>query len=215
MLFKHINNHARSIKIKMLLFIDHYDSFAHILMDYFAQLGEKIISFKSDQLDQSIDYTQFSAVIIGPGPGHPDELRHLYPEIKRIIDSNVPILGICLGHQLLAQYFGAKVIHAANIMHGQCSLIHFTNHSLYQGLQSPLTVTRYHSLIVDITSLPDDLQPIALTMNNELMAFAHKHFAIYGIQYHPEAYLTESGLKTLQNFLLANKRLCLEQKALS
>ncbi|WP_440682714.1 anthranilate synthase component II [Cysteiniphilum halobium] len=199
----------------MLLFIDHYDSFSHILMDYFAQLGEKVTLLKSDQLGKTINYNKFTAVVIGPGPGHPNELSHLYPEIKRMIDSSVPILGICLGHQLLAQYFGAKVIHSANIMHGQCSSIDFINHPLYQGLQSPLLVTRYHSLIVDKNSLADDLQPIALTREGELMAFAHKQLPIYGIQYHPEAYLTEHGLKTLQNFLLANKHLYLKQKALS
>ena len=191
----------------MLLFIDHYDSFVHILMDYFAQLGETILALKTDQIDDSIDFSRFDGVVIGPGPGHPDELCFLYPYIKRILNTNTPILGICLGHQLIAQYFGAKVIHAKNIMHGQCSEIQFIDHLLYRGLKSPIKVTRYHSLIIDNSSLPQCLKVIAKTTYNELMAFSHQSLPAYGIQYHPEAYLTEHGLSSLQNFLLANKHL--------
>ncbi|WP_100550688.1 anthranilate synthase component II [Caedibacter taeniospiralis] len=191
----------------MLIFIDHYDSFAHILMDYFSQLGESAFALKTDQVDEHIDLSLFDAVVIGPGPGHPDELSFLYPYIERMIKAHIPLLGVCLGHQLIAQYFGARVVHAKKIMHGQCSEIDFIKHPLYQGLSSPIQVTRYHSLIVDELSLPECLQVLAKTTDNELMAFSHQSLPVYGIQYHPEAYLTDGGLIMLQNFLLANKRL--------
>ena len=189
----------------MLLLIDHYDSFVHMLTDYFLQLGETVLVLKTDQINDTINFSLFKSIILGPGPGHPNDLIFLYPQISRMIDAQVPILGICLGHQILAQYFGAKVVHAHNIMHGQCSEINFINDPLYQDITSPCKVTRYHSLIVDLDSLPNDLNPISRTFENELMAFNHSVLPIYGIQYHPEAYLTEYGLATLQNFLLANK----------
>ena len=192
----------------MLLFIDHYDSFAHTLIDYFTQLGEKVVQLKTDQITDQLDLSNVSAVVIGPGPGHPNELRTLYPLITRLIDMQMPTLGVCLGHQLLAQYFGAQIMPAKTIMHGQCSQISHHNSLLYQATKSPLTVTRYHSLIVDISTLPDCLSASAITPENELMAFNHKTLLVYGIQYHPEAYLTDSGLVILQNFLLANQHLC-------
>lgn len=187
----------------MLLFIDHYDSFAHILIDYFSQIDQEVIRLKSDEIDFTTNFQIFDAVIIGPGPGHPKDLTYLYPHIKRIIELKIPILGICLGHQLLAQYYNAKIIRAQNIMHGQCSEVNFIQHILYTGIKSPVRVTRYHSLIVDIDSLPNDLFTIAKTKRNELMGFSHKNLPIYGIQYHPEAYLTEFGLQTLRNFILS------------
>ena len=107
----------------MLLFIDHYDSFAHILIDYFSQLGESVLILKTNEIDLNIDLSLFKSIVIGPGPGHPNQLISLYPIIKKAIEINIPILGICLGHQLIAQYFGAKIIHAPIIMHGQNSEI--------------------------------------------------------------------------------------------
>ncbi|WP_119342832.1 anthranilate synthase component II [Facilibium subflavum] len=186
----------------MILYIDHYDSFTCILNDYFTQLGHKIDIVKTDKIDPLLPFEKYTHIVIGPGPGHPNELLPLYPAIDRFIASGLPILGVCLGHQLIAQYFGAKVIKAREIMHGQLSEVYQTLQTeLYQQLPEHFTVTRYHSLIVDHQTLPDCLTPIASTQKNELMAFMHKQYKIYGIQYHPEAYLTAHGLKTLANFL--------------
>ena len=142
-------------------------------------------------------------MIIGPGPGHPDELHHLYPLIQQAIQLNRPILGVCLGHQLLAQYFGAKVIRANAIRHGQISKITLTEKSgrLYRNIPQTFNVTRYHSLVVENTSLPSTLIPLAYTREQLLMSFQHQHYPVYGIQYHPEACLSEHGLQILKNFL--------------
>ncbi|WP_116964053.1 anthranilate synthase component II [Fastidiosibacter lacustris] len=185
----------------MLLFIDHYDSFSHILMDYFKRLRQEIRHIKTDEVSSKFKINSFKYIVIGPGPGHPNELLHLYPIIREAINLKIPLLGVCLGHQLLAQYFGAKVIHAKQIMHGQCSEITHDNDELYRNLPNKILVTRYHSLIVAHNSLPHTLKGIAYSQDHELMAFCHKSYPIYGIQYHPEAYLTEYGLKLLQNFL--------------
>ncbi|ORU23812.1 anthranilate synthase component II, partial [Francisella tularensis subsp. holarctica] len=143
---------------------------------------------------------QYSHIIIGPGPGHPDELKNIYPIIEYCQQKKLPLLGICLGHQLIAQYYGAKIIKAKQIYHGKLSEIkQLQSSALYKDHPVKFAVTRYHSLIVnDIKEL---LITLAATDNHEIMAFAHQNAKIFGVQYHPEAYLTEYGLATLKNFL--------------
>lgn len=188
----------------MILYIDHFDSFCNIIIDYFKQINQVVISKKTDyfKYNNSIDLTKYSHVIIGPGPGHPKELLYLYPLIKKIINFNIPTLGICLGHQLLAQYFDAKITYSPNIVHGELSEIFCDNSNiLYQNIPSIHNVVRYHSLIIKNEMIPENLKIIAYTEYNEIMAFHHSKFPIYGIQYHPEAYLSEFGLKVMKNFI--------------
>jgi len=186
----------------MLLYIDHYDSFSCILVDYIRRLGCQVKMVKTDQLNGGINYHNYSHVVIGPGPGHPNELIHLYPVIEKCIMSKTPILGVCLGHQLLAQFFGGVVIKSQAIMHGQCSRVFLRRNSvIFRHVLSPFYVTRYHSLMVENATLPSNLLPLAYTKDKELMAFQHQNYQLWGLQYHPEAYLTEHGLVVFKNFL--------------
>ena len=184
----------------MILYIDHYDSFTNTIVDYISYLGYEVIIKKTD--DNFDDINQYSHIIIGPGPGHPDEVKHLYEVIKYCDNSNINLLGICLGHQLVAQYYGSNVAKAKTIFHGRNSIIATKNSALFKGLPSEFEVTRYHSLIVYDVKPP--LQITAKTSENEIMAFEHKIKNIFGLQYHPEAYLTNYGVETLNNFLKIN-----------
>ncbi|MED7788552.1 aminodeoxychorismate/anthranilate synthase component II [Francisella sp. 19X1-34] len=182
----------------MILYIDHYDSFTNIIIDYITYLGYEVCIKKTDQEIDNI--TQYSHIVIGPGPGHPNELKDKYPIIEYCEQNNTPLLGICLGHQLIAQYYGSNIIKAKQIYHGKISRVSKVKESnLYKNLQNNFNVTRYHSLIVDKIMTP--LVTIALTVDKEIMAFEHEKAKIFGVQYHPEAYLTENGLETLKNFL--------------
>ena len=188
----------------MILYIDHFDSFSALIIDYFKQLQQQVTAIKTNECDKlaQLDLNKITHIIIGPGPGHPDELKHLYPFIQQVIDNNIPLLGICLGHQLLAQYFGGKVIHAQQIMHGRVSKIQCQNtHPIYTGLPQQHLVTRYHSLIIDENTLPKQIKVIAISNENEIMAISHNSYRIFGVQYHPEAHLTEAGLTLLKNFI--------------
>ncbi|APC91583.1 MULTISPECIES: anthranilate synthase component II [Francisella] len=182
----------------MVLYIDHYDSFSNTIVDYITYLGYQVSVIKTDQQIKNIE--QFQHIIIGPGPGHPDELKDKYPIIEYCQQNNLPLLGICLGHQLIAQYYGSKIIKAKQIYHGKlCQIKQLQLSILYKNHPLKFAVTRYHSLIVD--EIKDPLVTLALTSDNEIMAFAHQSAKIFGVQYHPEAYLTEYGLATLKNFL--------------
>jgi anthranilate synthase component 2 len=182
----------------MVLYLDHYDSFTNTIVDYINYLNFEVDIKKTDQDIDNIE--QYSHIIIGPGPGHPNELKKHYKIIEYCEQSDIPLLGICLGHQLIAQYYGANIIKAKNIFHGRNStLIKLHDSNLYKSFSQNFEVTRYHSLIVDKLLYP--LEVIAITDDNEIMAFQHQNKKIYGVQYHPEAYLTEKGLETLNNFL--------------
>ncbi len=186
----------------MILYLDHYDSFASILTDYIKQTGHKVHISRTDEPIDSEQLNNYSHIIIGPGPGHPRELSHLYPIINKAITESIPLLGVCLGHQLIAEYFGAEVSNASSIMHGQISKITQNECSkLYQSIPKELNVTRYHSLIINANSMPDTLLVTALTQQGEIMSFEHKAHPIYAVQYHPEAYLSEYGLAILRNFI--------------
>ncbi|MBL4814491.1 MAG: aminodeoxychorismate/anthranilate synthase component II [Shewanella sp.] len=187
----------------MLLMIDNYDSFTFNLVQYFQQLGQEILVKRNDEITlEEIETLQPAYLVISPGPCTPNEAGISLAAIEHFA-GKLPILGVCLGHQAIAQVFGAKVIRAQRVMHGKTSLINHSNTRLFSSLNVPLTVTRYHSLIVE--TIPEDFildawfdDPVH---GREIMAMSHKSLPILGVQFHPESVLTEQGLELLQNFL--------------
>lgn len=186
--------------------IDNFDSFTFNLVHYLEQLDASIKVVLNNQITmQQIESLAPSHIILSPGPGRPIDAGVSSQVVKRFI-GKIPILGVCLGHQVIAECFGAKIIEAQEVMHGKTSLIEHHGRGLFSGVKKPFTATRYHSLIVDVNSLSDDLEITAWTETsqeefNQVMAFQHKIKAIYGVQFHPESVLTECGLQILANFL--------------
>lgn len=190
----------------MLLLIDNYDSFTWNLVQYFAELGQQVVVKRHDEIDLAgIAALAPDHLVISPGPCSPDQAGISLAAITEFA-GRLPILGVCLGHQALAQAFGAKIIRARQVVHGKNSLIRHDNSSVFSGLNNPLSVTRYHSLIVDKISLPADFRLTAWTETSdgdidEIMGIAHRHLPLHGVQFHPEAILTEQGHQLLANFL--------------
>ncbi len=191
----------------MILLIDNYDSFTYNVYQYVANLGCEVAVVRNDQITvDEIAEQNFEAVILSPGPGTPDDSGICLDVITRFA-GQLPILGICLGHQAIGQVFGGKVVRAPELMHGKISAIIHNEQGLYQGLPQPLTAGRYHSLIVDRESLPDCLEVTAHTAEGLIMGLKHKTYDVEGVQFHPESILTPDGLKILQNFIRKlNKR---------
>lgn len=185
----------------MLLVIDNYDSFTFNLVQYFGQLGVAMRIFRNDELSVA-DAVKLNPdrILISPGPCTPTEAGVSLDLIKAFAGKK-PILGVCLGHQSIGQQFGGKVIRADRQMHGKLSPITHRGTDIFKGLPSPFTATRYHSLLVERASLPDCLTITAETAEGEIMGLRHKHFPIYGVQFHPESIATEGGMRILQNFL--------------
>lgn len=182
----------------MVLLIDNFDSFSYILADYFRQLGKELFIVRNDIDPDQVDFANFEAVVISPGPETPEKAGNLMMLLEKCV-GQVPILGICLGHQALGQYFGAKLVHGAKPVHGKVHRIYQKHpHAIFDHIPKSFMVTRYHSLI--LSDLPDDLISLAETENGELMAFVHVSLPIMGIQYHPEAHLTQHGLQILANW---------------
>jgi len=187
----------------MLLMIDNYDSFTFNLVQYFQQLGQEIVVKRNDEISiADIEALAPTHLVISPGPCTPNEAGISLAAIKHFA-TRMPILGVCLGHQAMAQVFGAKVVRAKRVMHGKVSAIAHTGQRLFEGLNQPLTVTRYHSLLVD--AVPESFvldawfdDPIH---GREIMAMSHQDLPLYGVQFHPESILTEQGLELLANFL--------------
>ncbi len=190
----------------MLLMIDNYDSFTFNLVHYFETLGQDVRVERNDQITlDAIEALAPEYLVISPGPCDPDKAG-ISLEVIQAFAGRIPLLGVCLGHQAIAQYFGAKVIRAEKVMHGKTSLIAHTGTGLFEHLNNPLEVTRYHSLIVDKKTLPDELTISAWTQDehgeiDEIMALAHKTLPIASVQFHPESILTEQGHSLLSNFL--------------
>uniref|UniRef100_UPI004048046F anthranilate synthase component II n=1 Tax=Shewanella baltica TaxID=62322 RepID=UPI004048046F len=187
----------------MLLMIDNYDSFTFNLVQYFQQLGQEIVVKRNDEISiAEIEALAPTHLVISPGPCTPNEAGISLAAIKHFA-TRMPILGVCLGHQAMAQVFGANVVRAERVMHGKVSAIAHTGQRLFEGLNQPLTVTRYHSLLVD--AVPEGFvldawfdDPIH---GREIMAMSHQDLPLYGVQFHPESILTEQGLELLANFL--------------
>jgi anthranilate synthase component 2/para-aminobenzoate synthetase component 2 len=190
----------------MLLMIDNYDSFTYNLVQYFQRLNVDVKVVRNDEISiAQIAQLKPHYIVISPGPCSPNEAGislNVVEQLKGIF----PILGICLGHQTIAQALGAKVVRAKRVMHGKTSAIIHTNQGVFNGLPNPLTVCRYHSLVVDKLSLPANLSVTSWTEDEkgereEIMGIRNKEMALEGVQFHPEAILTESGLALLNNFI--------------
>lgn len=190
----------------MLLMIDNYDSFTYNLVQYFGELGADVQVFRNDQISLAdIEKLAPERIVISPGPCTPNEAGVSVDTIKTFA-GRVPILGVCLGHQSIGQAFGGAIVHAGKIMHGKTSMIHHRDTGVFKGLSNPLEATRYHSLVIEKSSLPDCLEVTAWTESadgkmDEIMGVRHKALAVEGVQFHPESILTEQGHDMLKNFL--------------
>ena len=185
----------------MILVIDNYDSFTYNLVHYLNELGGETVVRRNDALSvQEALGMKADAVLLSPGPCTPNEAGICLP-LLRGAPEDLPILGVCLGHQAIGQAYGGEVVRAKAIMHGKTSEIHHDGKGLFAGLPNPFTATRYHSLAVARESLPDDLEVTAWTDDGEIMGFQHKTRPVYGVQFHPESIATEGGHQLLANFL--------------
>ncbi|BAX54386.1 aminodeoxychorismate/anthranilate synthase component II [Photobacterium damselae subsp. piscicida] len=190
----------------MLLIIDNYDSFTYNLYQYFCQLGAEVKVVRNDEIDiAGIEALNPTHLVISPGPCTPNEAGISLAAIQHFA-GKLPILGVCLGHQAMAQAFGATIVRAKQAMHGKTSPIIHTDQSVFHGLNNPLTVTRYHSLVVQADTLPSEFMVTAWTTTSdgkrdEIMGICHKELALEGVQFHPESILTQQGHQLLTNFL--------------
>ncbi|MCA8916355.1 MAG: aminodeoxychorismate/anthranilate synthase component II [Planctomycetes bacterium] len=183
----------------MILLIDNYDSFTFNLYQALGELGAELNVRYNDQVREE-DLEGADAIVISPGPGTPDSAGQTL-EVIRTRARRLPILGVCLGHQSIAQAFGGKVIRAPRLMHGKTSRIYHDSRGLYDGLPNPFEVGRYHSLIVEEASLPAEFEIASYTNEGEIMGIRHRELPIEGVQFHPESILTPHGPRLLQNFL--------------
>lgn len=191
----------------MLLMIDNYDSFTYNLVQYFLELGEEVEVYRNDEITlQEIEKKRPGKIVISPGPCTPNEAGISLALIKNFA-GRIPILGVCLGHQAIGQACGGKVVKARQVMHGKTSPIYHDQQNLFAGLSQPFEATRYHSLLVERSSLPPELVVSAWTKEEEIMGLRHRDYLLEGIQFHPESILTTEGKKLLNNFLL----LCLKR----
>lgn len=191
----------------MILLIDNYDSFTYNLVQYFGALGQTVVVRRNDAITlDEIAALAPERLVISPGPCTPDEAGISLAAIRHFA-GQLPMLGVCLGHQALAQAFGGRVVRAAKVMHGKTSQIRHYDQGIFSGLRNPLTVTRYHSLIVEAATLPADLEVTAWSLPDErdpvseIMGVRHRQLPIVGVQFHPESILSEQGMELLANFV--------------
>ncbi len=185
----------------MILVIDNYDSFTYNLVQQLGELGAEITVIRNDQLTlEEVRRLNPSHIVISPGPGTPDD-GGVSLDVISEFGPTIPVLGVCLGHQCIGQAFGGVVKRAPRLMHGKTSLIHHDDSALFNGLSNPFVATRYHSLIVEQSSLPDCLIVTARTEDGEIMGVRHVEYPVFGVQFHPESILTIEGPKLLRNFL--------------
>ncbi|EAM9250268.1 aminodeoxychorismate synthase component 2 [Salmonella enterica subsp. enterica serovar Fulica] len=185
----------------MILLIDNYDSFTWNLYQYFCELGAEVQVRRNDALTLArIDALNPQKIVISPGPCTPNDAGISLAVIRHYA-GRIPMLGVCLGHQAMAQAFGASVVRAAKVMHGKTSPVTHNGQGVFRGLPSPLTVTRYHSLIVDPATLPECFEITAWSETQEIMGIRHREWDLEGVQFHPESILSEQGHALLENFL--------------
>jgi anthranilate synthase component II len=185
----------------MLLMIDNYDSFTYNLVQYLGELGEDVNVYRNDAVTlEQIAAWRPERIVISPGPCTPAEAG-VSVELIRRFAGEIPILGVCLGHQAIGQAFGGRIVRAQRVMHGKLSAVSHCGTGVFEGLANPLTATRYHSLAIERASLPDCLEVTAESEDGEIMGVRHRELAVEGVQFHPEAILTEHGHALLRNFL--------------
>ncbi|MBW2185079.1 MAG: anthranilate/aminodeoxychorismate synthase component II [Desulfuromonadales bacterium C00003068] len=190
----------------MLLMIDNYDSFTYNLVQYFRELGEEVVVYRNDAIDlHAIEELNPRKIVISPGPCSPREAG-ISVDTIRYFAGKVPLFGVCLGHQSIAEAFGGTIVRAHELMHGKTSEIYHEDSDLFSGLESPFIATRYHSLVVEKASFPAQLNVTAWTQDQMIMGLAHRDLPIWGVQFHPESILSVSGKELMANFLrLADK----------
>lgn len=189
----------------MIVVIDNYDSFTYNIVEYLRQLGKEMTVLKNDECTiHDIKKLNPNGILLSPGPGNPNQAG-ICLDVLDAFSGKVPILGVCLGHQLIGQFFGGEVIKAKSPMHGKVSEISHDGRSVFRGLPSRLSVARYHSLIVSRCTLPDCLEVTALSTDGEIMGIRHKTHQVEGVQFHPEAIMTEYGLDMINNFFEESK----------
>lgn len=185
----------------MILLIDNYDSFTWNLYQYFCELGAEVVVRRNDVLSlEDVAALNPQKIVISPGPCTPDESGISLAAIEHYA-GKLPILGVCLGHQAIGQVFGATIVRAAKVMHGKTSPVTHTGTGVFSGLSNPLTVTRYHSLVIDPPTLPDCFEVTAWSETREIMGIRHREWDLEGVQFHPESILSEQGHQLLANFL--------------
>lgn len=186
----------------MILLIDNYDSFTYNLVHYVSELGTEVVVRRNDKITvkQALDLNP-SGILLSPGPCDPDKAGICLDLVGAASLSGIPLLGVCLGHQTIGQYFGGKVIKCHEIVHGKMGIINHKNSHLFKGLPSPIEATRYHSLIVERSTLPDELTVTAETEDGVIMGLSHKNLPLHGVQFHPESIASQYGHDILKNFI--------------
>jgi anthranilate synthase component 2 len=186
----------------MIVVVDNYDSFTYNLVQYLGELGERLEVYRNDEITVgAVAARRPEAIVISPGPCYPAEAG-ISVDLLRELGPGVPTLGVCLGHQCIGEAFGGRVVRAPEIMHGKTSLIYHDGQGIFAGVPSPFEAIRYHSLIVDRDSLPEELVPTAQTSTGLVMGLRHAHFPVVGVQFHPESIMTRPGKDLLRNFLV-------------
>ena len=188
-----------------VLVIDNYDSFVYNLVQYLGELDTEPLVKRHDAITiNEVEDMSPHALLISPGPGNPKQAG-ISVDLIKWAAGKIPVLGICLGHQCIGEAWGGKIVHAPQVMHGKTSLISHNKSGLFKDIESPFNATRYHSLMVDPESFPDELEITAKTDDGLIMGLKHKQFEIHGLQFHPESILTSFGHKLIENFLLTVK----------
>jgi len=192
----------------MLLMIDNYDSFTYNIVQYLGELGEEVRVFRNDKITiAEIEALAPARIVLSPGPCSPEEAG-ISVEVVKHFAGKIPILGVCLGHQSIGYAFGGTIVKSATLMHGKTSPILHDGEGLFAGLPNPFLATRYHSLVVERESLPEELVVTAWVAEGEIMGMRHQTLPVWGVQFHPESILTQGGMEMLQNFLVMSKPGC-------
>jgi len=187
----------------LVALIDNYDSFTFNLVHYIRETGVNTVVYRNDKVSiDDLKALSVDAIVISPGPGRPEDAGISLDVVKHF-SGMVPLLGVCLGHQVIAQCFGGKIIQASRIMHGKTSMIESDGENIYSGIENPFTVMRYHSLAVSKENFPDCLKITSWTQEGEIMGIRHKVHPTQGVQFHPESFMTDMGKKLMENFIRA------------
>ena len=184
-----------------ILLIDNYDSFTYNLFHYISKIKKNVDVIRNDKIDSKrVLKKKYDKIVISPGPGNPNQAGNCLKIVKAVY-KKIPILGVCLGHQIIGQVFGGKIINAKNLMHGKTSKIKHNHKGLFKNIKNNFEATRYHSLVVDRRKFPNELLITAETKNKTIMGLMHKKYDIHGLQFHPESINTQVGMKLIKNFI--------------